>query len=52
MALEALDLESKAIGPISLRPIFSERVWGVETLPQWYQQPEAWVQIATGVGKC
>lgn len=41
MALEALDLESKAIGPISLRPIFSERVWGVETLPQWYQQPEA-----------
>jgi len=24
-----------------LRPIFSERVWGVERLPQWYAQPEA-----------
>ncbi len=29
------------IGPVSLRPIYSERVWGVEVLPKWYTQPEA-----------
>ncbi|HSY34235.1 MAG TPA: type I phosphomannose isomerase catalytic subunit [Acidobacteriaceae bacterium] len=40
MALE-LRMEAKRIGPVSLRPIFSERVWGVERLPQWYAQPEA-----------
>ena len=39
MVLDSLDRES--IGPVSLRPIFSERVWGVETLPKWYAQPEA-----------
>jgi mannose-6-phosphate isomerase len=39
MALEGL--ERKFIGPVSLRPIFSERVWGVERLPKWYAQPEA-----------
>jgi len=33
--------EAKRIGPISLRPIFSERIWGVETLPKWYPQPQA-----------
>ena len=37
----ALEAERQRIGPVSLRPIFSERVWGVETLPQWYAQPEA-----------
>lgn len=31
----------QTIGPVSLRPIYSERVWGVEMLPKWYQQPEA-----------
>jgi len=36
-----LSTEAKRIGPVSLRPIFSERVWGVETLPEWYAQPEA-----------
>jgi len=37
----ALDTEGKRVGPVSLRPIFSERVWGVERLPKWYAQPEA-----------
>jgi mannose-6-phosphate isomerase len=37
----ALGFEGKRVGPVSLRPIFSERVWGVETLPKWYAQPEA-----------
>jgi mannose-6-phosphate isomerase len=46
----------KPIGPVSLRPIFSERVWGVETLPAWYPQPvpgkpigEAWLTAETCV---
>jgi mannose-6-phosphate isomerase len=39
MALEGL--ERTSIGPVSLRPIFSERIWGVERLPAWYPQPEA-----------
>ena len=34
-------LKSEKIGPISLRPIYSERVWGVERLPDFYTQPEA-----------
>ncbi len=44
------------IGPVSLRPIFSERVWGVERLPKWYAQPEvgkpvgeAWLTAETCV---
>jgi mannose-6-phosphate isomerase len=37
----AMDVGAKGIGPVSLRPIFSERIWGVETLPKWYAQPEA-----------
>jgi mannose-6-phosphate isomerase len=41
MALQALQEGRKLIGPVSLRPIFSERIWGVETLPKWYPQPEA-----------
>jgi len=44
------------LGPISLRPIFQERIWGVETLPAWYPQPtpgkpigEAWLTAETCV---
>jgi mannose-6-phosphate isomerase len=47
---------SKRIGPVALRPIFSERVWGVEKLPHWYAQPEvgkpigeAWLTAETCV---
>jgi mannose-6-phosphate isomerase len=29
------------VGPVVLRPIFQERIWGVETLPEFYAQPEA-----------
>jgi mannose-6-phosphate isomerase len=54
MALEGL--EHKSIGPVSLRPIFSERIWGVERLPAWYPQPEvgkpvgeAWLTAETCV---
>jgi mannose-6-phosphate isomerase len=54
MALEGL--ERKSIGPVSLRPIFSERIWGVERLPAWYPQPEtgrpvgeAWLTAETCV---
>jgi mannose-6-phosphate isomerase len=36
-----LSTMAKRVGPVSLRPIFSERIWGVETLPKWYPQPEA-----------
>jgi mannose-6-phosphate isomerase len=39
-----------AIGPVLLKPIFQERIWGVERLPEWYPQPatgkpigEAWL---------
>jgi len=38
---QELSVGLKSIGPVALRPIFSERVWGVETLPKWYTQPEA-----------
>jgi mannose-6-phosphate isomerase len=51
-----LDTEGKRVGPVSLRPIFSERIWGVETLPKWYPQPEvgkpvgeAWLTAETCV---
>jgi mannose-6-phosphate isomerase len=44
------------LGPISLRPIFQQRIWGVETLPAWYPQPaaghpigEAWLTAETCV---
>jgi mannose-6-phosphate isomerase len=47
---------STPIGPIALSPIFSERIWGVETLPAWYPQPaagkpigEAWLTAKTCV---
>ena len=38
---EKLSVGLKSIGSVSLRPIFSERIWGVETLPKWYPQPVA-----------
>ena len=38
---QEVNLDSKRIGPVTLRPIFSERIWGVETLPNWYPQPAA-----------
>jgi mannose-6-phosphate isomerase len=48
--------DAEQIGPVSLRPIFSERIWGVETLPKWYPQPEvgkpvgeAWLTAETCV---
>jgi mannose-6-phosphate isomerase len=54
MAVEGL--ERTSIGPVSLRPIFSERIWGVETLPKYYPQPEtgkpvgeAWLTAETCV---
>ena len=44
------------LGPVSLRPIFQERIWGVDTLPAWYPQPtpgkpigEAWLTAETCV---
>jgi len=40
----------KEIGPVPLRPLTVERVWGTETLPAWFPQPakgkpigEAWL---------
>jgi mannose-6-phosphate isomerase len=35
----------ETIGPIELRPIVQERIWGVEELPAWYAQPEAGKRI-------
>ncbi len=56
MALQESQGGRKLVGPVSLRPIFSERVWGVERLPQWYAQPEpgkpvgeAWLTAETCV---
>jgi mannose-6-phosphate isomerase len=47
---QELNASTERIGPVSLRPIFSERIWGVERLPDWYPQPapgkpvgEAWL---------
>jgi mannose-6-phosphate isomerase len=31
-------METK-LGPVVLRPIVQERIWGVERLPEWYEQP-------------
>jgi mannose-6-phosphate isomerase len=36
-----MSLKDRRIGPVTLRPIFQERIWGAETLPAWYQQPAA-----------
>jgi mannose-6-phosphate isomerase len=53
---EELGSGLKRIGPVSLRPIFQERIWGVDTLPDWYPQPvagkpigEAWLTAETCV---
>jgi mannose-6-phosphate isomerase len=46
------------VGPVSLLPIFQERIWGVERLPEWYPQPaagkpigEAWLTAETCVAQ-
>jgi mannose-6-phosphate isomerase len=46
----------KVVGAVSLRPIFQERIWGVQRLPEWYPQPvagkpigEAWLTAETCV---
>lgn len=56
MSSQALQRSEQPIGPISLRPIFSERIWGVQRLPNWYPQPtpgnpvgEAWLTAETCV---
>ena len=48
--------QATRLGPIALRPIFQERIWGVQTLPAWYPQPapgkpigEAWLTAETCV---
>lgn len=41
MLHEELGRGGEKIGPILLRPIFQERIWGAETLPEWYPQPQA-----------
>jgi mannose-6-phosphate isomerase len=44
------------LGPVPLEPIFQERIWGVDRLPGWYQQPsgtgpigEVWLTAETCV---
>jgi mannose-6-phosphate isomerase len=44
------------LGPVALKPIFQERIWGVESLPAWYPPPalghpigEAWLTAETCV---
>jgi mannose-6-phosphate isomerase len=41
MPSQELHLGPRPIGPVALRPSFQERIWGVETLPDWYPQPAA-----------
>ena len=41
MPKEALHSDGGLIGPVSLRPFFSERIWGVQSLPRWYPQPQS-----------
>ncbi len=40
MAFDGLRSEQREIGPVLLRPFFSERIWGVQELPKWYPQPQ------------
>jgi mannose-6-phosphate isomerase len=40
MARPSARAEGERIGPVVLQPIFQERIWGVETLPAWYAQPD------------
>jgi mannose-6-phosphate isomerase len=54
---EAMGTSVRHIGPVVLQPIFQERIWGVETLPEWYPQPvgkrigEAWLTAETCVAE-
>jgi mannose-6-phosphate isomerase len=45
MATDGKQGGGERIGAVVLRPIFQERIWGVETLPAWYAQPEAGKRI-------
>jgi mannose-6-phosphate isomerase len=56
MSSQESHVGAKPIGPVSLSPIFQERIWGVEALPEWYPQPavgkpigEAWLTAETCV---
>ncbi len=56
--LGSAQLKQEHMGPVRLRPIFSERIWGVERLPEWYTQPpegqrigEAWLTADTCVAE-
>jgi mannose-6-phosphate isomerase len=51
-----MGVERGQVGPVVLRPIFQERIWGVEKLPEFYAQPhagkpigEAWLTAETCV---
>jgi len=37
--LRAMSSNSMSLGPITLRPIVQERIWGVQSLPSWYPPP-------------
>jgi mannose-6-phosphate isomerase len=54
MSQQSIQRGQDLIGPFTLEPIFQERIWGVETLPDWYPQPaagkpigEAWLTAET-----
>ena len=56
MVAKGFDWGVGKVGPVVLRPIFQERIWGVERLPEWYPQPvagkpigEAWLTAETCV---
>jgi mannose-6-phosphate isomerase len=36
-----MSTETTTLGPIPLAPIFQTRIWGVDTLPAWYNHPAA-----------
>ena len=51
-------MPTNTLGPIALRPIAQERVWGVNELPAWYPQPapskpigELWLTAAENVAQ-
>lgn len=56
MSQQSIQSDQDQIGPVALEPIFQERIWGVERLPDWYPQPpagkpigEAWLTAETCV---
>jgi mannose-6-phosphate isomerase len=58
MSSQGLSSHAEMVGPVLLRPIFQERIWGVERLPEWYPQPtagkpigEAWLTAETCVAQ-